>query len=542
MSGIAQKLSQIQKSELENQLAKDMLVERALFGNEANPIDIIKASEIISQYKLSVENNPKTRIDRKSIVYDPFVSNTGQGFFESQKAVNDNTLRRMSRSSTIVKSIITTRVDQISTFINPFPDKYSTGFVIRPKRKVGETIEQAQKRADKSVVSKLTDFVTNCGSTSATWEDENFDSFTRKVIADSLTLDKMNYEIIRDRKGNISRICSTDAALTKIVNTKEVASTFGKAKMVNGFYPTLCQVLDGRIVADFYPWEMAFTVRNPTTDIHANGYGISELEDLIYTITSLLWTEEYNARFFKQGSMPRGILKVSNGVNQSKLNELRQEWMSLVAGVSNAHRMPILEADKFDWIDLHKSNLDMEFSEWQNYLIKLACAVYKIDPSEVGFPMASSGGGGSMFESNNAQKIEYSRDKGLKPLVSAYQFSLNKYVVSQYIEDYELVFVGIDSQTEQQEDERLTKAVSTYMTVNEVRATKDLKPLPNGDIILNPIYAQAVAMSQQQDNESNAKQNDVENPFAPSDDKEESEDVVKSVIEEIQAHIDYTLN
>lgn len=542
MSGIAQKLSQIQKSELENQLAKDMLVERALFGNEANPIDIIKASEIISQYKLSVENNPKTRIDRKSIVYDPFVSNTGQGFFESQKAVNDNTLRRMSRSSTIVKSIITTRVDQISTFINPFPDKYSTGFVIRPKRKVGETIEQAQKRADKSVVSKLTDFITNCGSTSATWEDENFDSFTRKVIADSLTLDKMNYEIIRDRKGNISRICSTDAALTKIVNTKEVASTFGKAKMVNGFYPTLCQVLDGRIVADFYPWEMAFTVRNPTTDIHANGYGISELEDLIYTITSLLWTEEYNARFFKQGSMPRGILKVSNGVNQSKLNELRQEWMSLVAGVSNAHRMPILEADKFDWIDLHKSNLDMEFSEWQNYLIKLACAVYKIDPSEVGFPMASSGGGGSMFESNNAQKIEYSRDKGLKPLVSAYQFSLNKYVVSQYIEDYELVFVGIDSQTEQQEDERLTKAVSTYMTVNEVRATKDLKPLPNGDIILNPIYAQAVAMSQQQDNESNAKQNDVENPFAPSDDKEESEDVVKSVIEEIQAHIDYTLN
>ena len=184
----------------------------------------------------------------------------------------------------------------------------------------------------------------------------------------------------------------------------------------------------------------------------------------------------------------------------------------------------------------------MEFSEWQNYLIKLACAVYKIDPSEVGFPMASSGGGGSMFESNNAQKIEYSRDKGLKPLVSAYQFSLNKYVVSQYIEDYELVFVGIDSQTEQQEDERLTKAVSTYMTVNEVRATKDLKPLPNGDIILNPIYAQAVAMSQQQDNESNAKQNDVENPFAPSDDKEESEDVVKSVIEEIQAHIDSTLN
>lgn len=542
MSGIAQKLSQIQKSELENQLAKDMLVEKALFGNEANPIDIIKASEIISQYKLSVENNPKTRIDRKSIVYDPFVSNTGQGFFESQKAVNDNTLRRMSRSSTIVKSIITTRVDQISAFINPFPDKYSTGFVIRPKRKVGETIEQAQKRADKNVVSKLTDFITNCGSTNATWEDENFDSFTRKVIADSLTLDKMNYEIIRDRKGNISRICSTDAALTKIVNTKEIASTFGKAKMVNGFYPTLCQVLDGRIVADFYPWEMAFTVRNPTTDIHANGYGISELEDLIYTITSLLWTEEYNARFFKQGSMPRGILKVSNGVNQSKLNELRQEWMSLVAGVSNAHRMPILEADKFDWIDLHKSNLDMEFSEWQNYLIKLACAVYKIDPSEVGFPMASSGGGGSMFESNNAQKIEYSRDKGLKPLVSAYQFSLNKYVVSQYVEDYELVFVGIDSQTEQQEDERLTKAVSTYMTVNEVRATKDLKPLPNGDIILNPIYAQSVAMSQQQDNESNAKQNDVENPFAPSEAKEESEDVVKSVIEEIQAHIDSILN
>jgi len=322
---------------------------------------------------------------------------------------------------------------------------------------------------------------------------------------------------------------------------------YGSEKKLNGYYPTFCQVLDNRIVADFYPWEMVFGIRNPSTDIKVNGYGVSELEDLVYTVTSLLWTDEYNARFFKQGSMPKGILRVSQDVNESKLSEFRQEWMSLVAGVSNAHRTPIVNAEKFEWIDLHKANREMEYSQWQEYLIKLSCAVYKIDPSEIGFPFNGSAGKAPMFEANNEQKLKYSQDKGLKPLVKFYEFMLNRNVVSQLNPDYELVFVGLDAETEQQEDERLTKAVATFMTVNEVRAAKGLKPIQGGDIILNPVYMQSQALGQQQENEKNAKENDndgqIENPYSGKEDggDGESGDVTKSVLADIQTFLDKNL-
>ena len=532
MSSLVEEMKEIELKERELQVTKELAIKKAINSN--NPADIIKGSDMLSQ--VLEASLPKGQMDRKSILFDPFTPTQNQGFLEKNYSVNDGTLRKMARMSPIIKAIVTTRCEQIAAFCVDNPDRYSTGFVIRAKKKLGESDQDAVKRSDPKTVKIITDFVLKCGVNATEYENDDFASFIKKITADSLTLDKIVFEVVRSRKGLPVQICSTDAALTKIVDPRTFINN-KNAKKINGFYPSYCQVYDGIVINDFYPWEMSFGIRNPTTDIKDNGYGVSELEDLVHTVTSMLWTDEYNSRFFKQGSMPKGILKVSQGVSQSKLNELRQEWLSMVSGVHNAHRTPVIEADKFDWIDLHKANREMEYSNWQEYLIKLACAIYKIDPSEIGFHFSGGSDSSPMFERNSEKKLKHSKDKGLKPILKFIQFTLNKSVIYQINPDYELVFVGIDSETEQQEDERLIKAVSSFMTVNEVRAAKGMKPIKGGDLILNPIYMQAQMMEQQNQQAESAKKNDVnpdeiDNPYS-SDEANDGEEVEKGIVSEL---------
>ena len=80
-------------------------------------------------------------------------------------------------------------------------------------------------------------------------------------------------------------------------------------KKIHGYYPSFVQVYQNTKVNEFYPWELCFGVRNPSTSIYANGYGVSELEELINVVTSMLWGDEYNRRFFQSRFCSQRIVK-----------------------------------------------------------------------------------------------------------------------------------------------------------------------------------------------------------------------------------------
>jgi len=265
------------------------------------------------------------------------------------------------------------------------------------------------------------------------------------------------------------------------------------------------QVYQSRIVAEFYPWELIFGIRNPCTSIISNGYGRSELEDLIETVTALLNADQYNANFFKVGSNPKGILKVSGNINQARIDEFKNHWTAQMAGVKNSHKLPIIEADKMDFINTQTSNKDMEYAKYQEFLIKIGCAHYLMDPSEIGFPMAgaSDGNRGLGGDGGTAEKLQFSKDKGLKPLLTSYQTWLNKYIIDAKDPNYELVFEGLDIESPEKELENDVKAVTNWSTVNEIRRKRGMKDVDGGDVILNPIFLQNKMASLQGDPDSN---------------------------------------
>ena len=60
----------------------------------------------------------------------------------------------------------------------------------------------------------------------------------------------------------------------------------------------------------FFPWELTFGIRNKSSDIFTNGYGVSELEDMVQIVTWLLFGMQYNSNFFSQGSNTKGLKKL----------------------------------------------------------------------------------------------------------------------------------------------------------------------------------------------------------------------------------------
>lgn len=543
MSSYAKQLDAISLAEAKLKAKKFRTLEKAL--RSESPDDMVRASQVLQQIQPKVDQNTK------SFFIDPLEFNANLGYKDKPFSLTYVTLKRMSKTP-IINSIIKTRKNQVADFAEPQENKYSTGFVIRKKPKGG--VEQKMDNKDKKIAFAITDFILKGGNTSQ-WGYDDFDTFIRKIVEDSLVYDQMTFECVRNRRGQLESFIATDAATFRMAdsffdkdydnvffqrhgaNVWKDRSDFGPK--VHGYYPAYVQVYQNMKVNEFYPWELCFGIRNPSTSIWANGYGCSELEELINVVTSMLWSDEYNRRFFSQGSAPKGFFRVKGTNNEAALQQFKQQWQSMITGVMQSWKTPVIEAD-VDWIDLQKNNRDMEYSSWIEYLIKIACAVYSIDPSEIGWDISRSNGNGGLFEGSQEQRLKHSKDKGLYPLLKFLQRKLNKYIIEQINPDFELVFVGLNGLTIEEELKMDIDKVNSFMTVNEAREKYEMKPLEGGDAPNNSAFLQnknAQAMAQQQADmgsapngeEGNAEE---QNPFDLYAEEVDEEDTNKGGLRE----------
>lgn len=527
-SSVITRLQELNEQESKLGIERALTLDQALHSKDVDTI--FKAQQYYSQFMQRQNGKPKTSATGvKSMILDPLEVSSSMGYFNKATALSYSTLRAMSRAP-IIRAIINTRKDQVAEFCKPQSDKYQKGFIIAKK---GVTDPEELSKSDQSAIKVFADFIVNCGEPENKWKWDGFETFIRKWVEDSLTLDQGCFEVIPQRDFLPHSFVAVDGATFRIADSYDDDRVGNDDVKINGCYPSYVQVYQGVIIREFYPWELCFGIRNPSTNILKNGYGESELEVLIQTITAMLNSDTYNANFFRQGTAPKGALMVKGAnIDPNAVAELRRDWSAMMAGVSNMHKTPVLNSDEVTWLDLQKTNRDMEFSKFQEYLIKVACAIFKISPEEIGFPLEGSKGGGIGGNDSGESEKQYSIDKGLKPLLTFIQNCINKYIVGPKSNDlFEFRFVGIDIESATQEEERLTKAVTTYMTIDEVRAAKNLKPLPGGKgkMILSPIMAQMIqgeqqAKSEQQNSqgEQDREQEQNQNPFL--DDEEQDGD------------------
>lgn len=525
---------------------------KSFIGKVWEAVDVTLDS-YITKSRSSIQDTPSNadedRADKLSISELDYAGQEQYGWKEKVGLVGNPVLKSMARRDSVVIAIHQTRVAQASAFTKKQKNRYVPGWLVVAENPADLTEDQKlqlanpeltpeeyqalkytfeqerielKKKQEKEIL-EIEEFIKHCGMPSdesdTTHKRIDFDKWIKIAVRDRLTYNYAAVELVPQKNGERCHHFYPVSALTVKYATKRSAEQLQKLMIENmiarGISPEeakrkgnkpyrYVQVVRGQVVAAWSEDWFVFEAANPTIDPEDNGYAMGELEMLIQIITAHLYAEAHNRNFFVQGIGTKGLLHIKGeNISRAQLEAFKRQWFNQISNTRNAFRPPIIGmADEVKWVPLAQSNREMEFEQWMNYLIRICCAVYQIDPAEINFDI-SKVNTSTLNESSNETRIKSSRDKGLKPLLDYIQNMVNNNILPrwnpEYAKNYRFEFVGLDAETRQQEIDRLEKETRVWKTINEARIEMGKAPLEDGDIVLNAIYSQYLAQKLQQE-------------------------------------------
>ncbi len=466
-------------------------------GDDDDDITLEQMVGALEQAGVSIAS--PTEEKPRAMFHDPYSVMDWGGWRQRPSALTYETLRQMSVSNTVIAAIIALRVDQVAAFCTPQQGKYDRGYrvILRDRRDKKKGMSPAEQK-EAEAIERFLETTAILLPDEKPADRDSFRAFCKKATRDILTYDQWCFEKIRDRAGRPSRFVAlpseTIRPAVSDVEHMDPAELRSRVSHV--------QVYENTVIAEFSSDDIAFCVKNPRSDIRVNGFGFSPIEQIVRLVTAWLFGFEYNTKFFTQGSAIKGLINIKGAIPDRQLRAFRRMWYAMISGVGNAWKTPIVNAEELQWISMHSTNREMEYSQWMDWLTKLICAIYGADPVEINFIFGSNAGG-SMFDRRpNQAEVTESKDKGLRPLLDHIAEHLNRHIIWDLNPDFEFSFTGFDSKAEEADRKARGEEVKTYKTVNEVRAEMDEEPLPGelGDVILDSTWiqwAQAKEQAQQ---------------------------------------------
>jgi hypothetical protein len=526
-------------------------VNKSFLGKVREAVDVTLES-YITKSRSSIQETPAeadSRGDKLSISELDYAGNEQYGWKEKVGMVGNPVLKSMARRDSVVIAIHQTRIAQTSAFTKKQRTRYVPGWLVVPEETADLTEDQKLelanpeltpeeyaakmyefeqeriklKKQQQKEMSEIEQFIMHCGmdkdDSDTTHKRVDFAKFMSIAVRDRLTYNYAAVELIPQKNGERCHHFYPVSAGTVKYTTRRSAEQLKKlmienmkmrglteediARKTNKPY-RFAQVVRGQVQAAWSEDWFVFEPANPTIDPEDNGYAMGELEMLIQIITAHLYAEAHNRNFFVQGIGSKGLLHIKGeNISRAQLEAFKRQWFNQISNTRNSFRPPIIGmADEVKWVPLAQSNREMEFEQWMNYLIRICCAVYQIDPAEINFDI-SKVNTSTLNESSNETRIKSSRDKGLKPLLDYIQNLINNNILPrwnpEYAKKYRFEFVGLDAETRQQEIDRLEKETRVWKTINEARIEQGKAPLEDGDIVLNAIYSQYLAQKLQQE-------------------------------------------
>lgn len=233
---------------------------------------------------------------------------------------------------------------------------------------------------------------------------DSFRSFIEPIIEDLLVLDAGVIEKERRFNGKLFAMHAVDAGKIK-VSTVWDGENPKEARYY--WYP------DGQLRASFVNEDMIYISANGRT---YSVLGLSPLETLKLAIDSELSTNVYNTRQV-QNAAPDGMLDLGEGARPDQVEGFKSYWFSEVAGKGALAFIGGSKNAKFS--PFRASNRDMQFREWQDYLVRKIAAVFGLAPQDLN----------QLGDTNRATadvQQENTDDRGLRPLLQLIQDFLTR--------------------------------------------------------------------------------------------------------------------
>ena len=504
-------------------LGQPQVVERQPLGLTAGGSGLLLAQQRPAHDKRFVQS-------AKAWFLDPFIYANWRGN-QGKPGITWDALRQMADTCEPIVAIHRTRQNQVSAFSHKASDDTRPGWRVALK-----DVEKQPDEADKKRIAEVEYFFEHmhaqvpdrvhqglrCGP-GLDYPELNFDGFLRKIVRDRLTLDALVLWKNRSRDRSLLSVHPTDpGTIVRVFPPESMGGwnepgltgaarwLFDAERRAKGEVEEIryVQRVNGQEVAYFTEKEMTYRYANPRSDIRYAGYGQSELEQMIMTVSGILFGMRYNMNAFTNNSIPEGLLVLFGMYDAEQLEGFKREFEAHAAGLDNSHRLPIITAmagaegqgrAAAEWIRMRDSNKEMQYSEWMQFLVNIACAVYQISPEEINFK-GFGGPDNVMSERGPDTELRHSKDKGLRPLLEWIAHLLTDDIIAEFYEDLCFEFVNFDVQDES------TKLKNTQLrlqaaltTVNEERAKMDLDKVEEdwADAPGNPVLMQ-VYMQQKQ--------------------------------------------
>lgn len=90
--------------------------------------------------------------------------------------------------------------------------------------------------------------------------------------------------------------------------------------------------------------------------------GMGVVQTILIDLDATRASAEWNRAFFANSAEPGGVIEVERRLSDEEFNEFNDRWREQHKGVSNAHRVGMLEAG-MKWIDRKYTMRDMQFTE-----------------------------------------------------------------------------------------------------------------------------------------------------------------------------------
>lgn len=216
--------------------------------------------------------------------------------------------------------------------------------------------------------------------------------------------------------------------------------------------------------------------------------GYSPVRVAMQAIGLGLATEEFGARFFSNGARPGFVLRHPQALKDEAYKRLKASWSEDHQGLSNAHRVKILE----EGMEVQTVGIppeEAQFLETRKFQAEEIARFYRMPPHKIGVMDKAT------FSNIEHQGIEFLTDTIMPWLVRFEQKYQQALMVGEekrrlYVEH--LVEGLLRGDTKTRFDAYAVGRNWGWLSINDIRVRENMDPIENGDDYLQPLNMQVV--------------------------------------------------
>ncbi|QKS91939.1 hypothetical protein [Treponema phagedenis] len=302
-----------------------LVVEKAVAPNQirTEEIDVDKMvrKQVARRTAFSQQSALFGTVDKQkglqSLFYDPLQMNTNawgrvrtlSPYYGRQ--ISYRILRRVSEKAWVLNLCISNLIRKVRPFLKVSTDENTRGFRIIAKS--AKDKKEGMNEREWKTAEVLADFMLKTGDIQDNNREDDLDAYASKIIRDICQLDQISTELQRTRSGELGAFWAVDPATIEMSLPQSEEETGIK----------YVQVINNIPYAFYSRSDFIFTCMNPRTDVERSGYGYSIVEQAIDLITSSINTFMFNAGFFVENKLPRGMLLLNGDADLTPKSQHR---------------------------------------------------------------------------------------------------------------------------------------------------------------------------------------------------------------------------